>query len=366
MNHRKKTEHFNLGSELKKGFNKTIADPIKKGTGEVKKGLDKGVGEIKKAEEATLGGILKAINEIIAFINELKKFFKRFGGIFEQIGTAFEQFFGNFGEFFKLFFVNFGSYMWNFFKGMIDFFANWKNTVKYLSKPLNAIMMAITVFVPIFGQLIARFVLLNGSMDKIWLMWFAVFPFSVIPAVSMITGYIEPLKGGSPWDNMVWIPLIGTFIGSFISQNNKIFNILKVMLGVGSFCLAYWYKGKGQCSKENGAPLSKIALDSLISYMIIVILTVSLPFLPYIGNLFNIVTMLIPYGDLCLQAFAVFIVYVGTNVVNGTLTKEICKEEVSESSLAGLLLATIIITFIVSFAPNSIVSMLNNIKMKIQ
>jgi hypothetical protein len=129
--------------------------------------------------------------------------------------------------------------------------------------------------------------------------------------------------------------------------------------------LAYWYKGKSQCTKQKGAPLSKIALDSLISYLIIIILTVSLPYLPYIGNLFNIVTMIVPYGDLFLQAFAVFLVYVGTNVVNGSEPDIMCKQEIPEDGLAVLLLGVIIITFIVSFAPNSLVSMLNSIKSKL-
>lgn len=332
-------EDLNIGKAISKGT-KSIDKGVKKTTSDVKEGVNKGVKQTEKGinqiKDATLGGIMDALNGIIKIVNKAGNFFEKFGPYIERI-----------------------------FNNIIDFFEKWGDALKFMGNPTKAIAIILTICVPVVGQLIARFMLYNGSMDHLWLMLFAIPPISLVPAFAMMFGYIKPLKGGSPWDNIVWVPLIGTLIGSLISKDNRVMNILKVGFGVGSFCLAYLYKSKGQCPKQNGSPLSKVALDALVSYIVMIVLTVALPFTPFVGKFFEVVTMLVPYGDLCLQAFAVFLIYVGTNIINGSLTSSLCTLDIPENDLYGLLLTAIGLTFIVSFAPGNMISMMSNISSKL-
>jgi len=79
---------------------------------------------------------------------------------------------------------------------------------------INSILITI---IPL-GQLWARIFWLDGSLDKIWLMFplFLIFPFSIIPSLAMYFGFVKKGIGGKPYDIFIWIPIISKFLLSFL------------------------------------------------------------------------------------------------------------------------------------------------------
>lgn len=79
---------------------------------------------------------------------------------------------------------------------------------------INAIL---TTVIPM-GQLWSRTFLLDGSMDKLWLLFplFLIPPFSFIPSLLMYLGYVKKGKGGAPYDIFMIIPIISKFLLAFL------------------------------------------------------------------------------------------------------------------------------------------------------
>ena len=241
-----------------------------------------------------------------------------------------------------------------FFLNIDDFFRSWVKAGKFMANAKNAVSILLTATIPVLGQLFARFVLYNGSMDKPWLFLFAIPPLTLAPVLAMIFGYIKPLKGGSPWDNVIWVPIIANVIGAMMARSNKNMHVLKFFLTIGSFMLAYWYKSKLVCKGKAGRT-SKIALDSIISYMFVVVLALVLPYLPFIGNIFSALQSVVPYSDVLFQAFAVFLAYVGTNIVNGSVPG-VCNKSYKEDDIYMVMLSATILTAITAFSPGNVMT----------
>lgn len=300
--------------KAKKGIKKTTKT-VKKGVNKTTKTVKKGVNKVGKA---TLGGIMKVINEIFKIMKKVAKFLLNID----------------------------------------DFFKNWGKAVKFMTNPKKAMAIVLTATIPVLGQLFARFMLYNGSMNHPWLFLFAIPPFTLVPVFAMMFGYIKKLKGGSPWDNVVWVPLIANTIGAVLVKNNKNKHIIKFALTIGSFMLAYWYKSKLVC-KGKSAKSSKIALDSIISYMFVLVLALVLPHLPFVGNVFSAIEAVVPYSDILFQAFAVFLAYVGTNIVNGNVPG-VCGKSYKEDDIYKVMIAAVFLTAITAFAPGSPTSIMMN------
>ena len=306
-----KNEFTDIGKDIKSEF-KDIGDDIKDG---VDKGLD---------------GMMDSLKNIINGLEPVIKFFKKVLPYFEK-----------------------------FFSGFIDVAKNWDKALQFMTNPKKAMAAVLTLTIPFIGQIMARAMLYNGSIDQPWLFLFAVPPMTIIPVLAMMFGQIDNLDGGAPWDNVVWLPMIGIVLGALVSKNNKIMNIIKLGLGVGSFFLAYSYKSKKACGDKDTT--SKVALDSLNSYMITIVLAIILPYLPFIGKFFSMIQALLPMSDIFFQAFAVFMVYVGTNVVNGSFSS-LCKVSVRENDLYYILLFAIVLTMVLSVSPGNTMEMIMNMQ----
>lgn len=239
-----------------------------------------------------------------------------------------------------------------------DFFKNWTKILDFIKDPKHAIAIILTLTVPVIGQIIARFMLFNGSLDHLWLMLFALPPFTIVPALAMIFGYIKKLEGGSPWDNMIWIPLLLNTFGMLFFKEDF---IIRFFMTVGSFMFVYWYKSKKECNKEGGASLSKITMDSFISYSIVLVLSIVLPYIPYIGNFFMMFQAIVPRSELFFQAFTVFIVYVGTNLLNGSF-EEMCKIEYKTNNVLYVGLLTAFLAILTNYSPGNIYQMIDQLQ----
>jgi hypothetical protein len=81
---------------------------------------------------------------------------------------------------------------------------------------ITILQMLAVLFFGIFGQLYVRIFSLNGSLDKMWLMFFVGPPVSLVPALMMYFGSVSPGKGSKPYDNYMWLPTILAFVCPFI------------------------------------------------------------------------------------------------------------------------------------------------------
>ena len=81
-----------------------------------------------------------------------------------------------------------------------------------------SLIKAILIAVIPLGQLWARIFWLDGSLDKAWLLFplFLIFPFSILPSLTMYFGFVKKGIGGKPYDNFMWIPIIFKFLLSFL------------------------------------------------------------------------------------------------------------------------------------------------------
>ena len=298
----------------------TVADETEKVADDAAKGIE-------DIADATLGGIMDAINEIIKVINQLGDFF-----------------------------VTIDEYVQKYTDGL-----NFLNDVD------NAFAMLLTLTVPFYGQLYARFALLGGSMDKPWLFFFALPPLTIVPIIYMMFGYVEDLGDIVPWDSMVWLPLVANAIGSLIALNHPIRNVFKIFLVIGAFMAAYWYKSTQVCENDSKgqAEWSKIALDSIISYMLTSAMAQGLrassqfvSVIPFIGIPLSMLLEVLPMKHMLFQALSIFMVYVGTNMYNSIDTQ--CSTTVNNEDLYKLLLAAVFLTIVTSISLDDILNQITS------
>lgn len=218
---------------------------------------------------------------------------------------------------------------------------------KFDDKKLTAIIA--TLVVPFFGQFFARLFWLNGSLDKPWLLLFGIPPLTVLPAVMMMFGLVKKGKGGKPWDYFVLIPIMVNIISTFLLP--KMFSIytdviIKCILISISFTAIYWYKSKKIC-KDKSAKYSKIVFDSFISYILLIILTLALQYMPLFGVMFKIIDKLVPHSKLLVESITILIIYVITNMINGSY-KKYCSKTIENMSMGKLVIISLIFALMTS------------------
>jgi hypothetical protein len=287
---------FNETGEIKENFN-----IFKK----VKKGVNKTAKKAKKGADSGLSKIMSSLKKILSF-------FKKIGKFFESVKKAFT----------------------------------------FSTK--KGIAVLLTIVVPFIGQIIGRIMILGGSLDKPWLLLFGIPPLTIIPALAMMFKYIKPVKGGKPWDLLIWGPiLISIFVPfaleriPFFDGEESLKNGAKMLAILFSFVILYWYKSGRICKKRNrnkNARFSKIAYDSMIAYIVVIIMGVAMPYIPYIGSIFTVIKQLIPGGDIVIKSMGIFIIYVISNMINGS-SRGYCSETINYDTLINLFMGCLALSF---------------------
>lgn len=231
-----------------------------------------------------------------------------------------------------------------FFKDIEKFFKQVKKAFEFNTAKMIAVIS--TIIIPFVGQLIGRLVYLDGSLDKPWLLFFSIPPLSLLPAFMMMFGLIKKGKGGKPWDSYIILPIIVNIIATFVlpryyDENNS--TILKYIFMAISFIIIYWIRSRKICNNE-GAKMTKIASDSLLTYILMVVFTIALPYVPFLGVVIKIISKIIPFADIFMNALSILTIYVITNMINGS-SKKYCNETMSETYLMALIVTSIILAF---------------------
>jgi len=230
-----------------------------------------------------------------------------------------------------------------FFKKIEGFFKKIKEAFTFTKEKLIAIIL--TIIFPFFGQLVARIIYLNGSLDKPWLFFFSIPPLSIIPALLMMFGLIKKGKGGKPYDSYILIPIIvGVVSDVFLKKFFLPYKVpfIKLVLIFTTMFIIYWIKSRKICTSTS-APATKILVDTLATYVLIGVIAIVLKYVPVIGILIRVLAKIIPYSHYLIDAISIFVIYVAINMVNGS-AKDYCTKPGSFKMIIGLFILSIILT----------------------
>jgi hypothetical protein len=144
-----------------------------------------------------------------------------------------------------------------------------------------------------FGQLFARINLLNGSLDRAWLLLLNFPPFSFIPMIMMKFGLIKEGAGINPYDYNIYLPillhlLMNYALGNFFNTEN-LFNITYMLLLVGSTAGVLIYRMTKNCEFKS-EHIGKTIIDTAKIISMAELLPFITMWIPIVGNIF---TMLI-------------------------------------------------------------------------
>jgi hypothetical protein len=136
----------------------------------------------------------------------------------------------------------------------------------FLSKNKNNIISSLLTLSGLPGQIIARAIYKNGSMDKPYLLLFAKFPWSVVPSGAMWSNYITDGEIGKPYDINIVIAIILMFllpliIYKFLNSENMLHSQHKNFIGpiiqlvfIGIIYYIYNKKFQNVCPKLKKSP----------------------------------------------------------------------------------------------------------------
>lgn len=205
-----------------------------------------------------------------------------------------------------------------------------------------SIITAILSVLP-FGSLFARIFLLDGSLDKIWLL-FPIFlfpPFSIIPAALMYFGYLKKGKGGTPYDGFMLIPIISKFLLNLaLPEFFKLFSndveisdtsissfLIQLVIGM----IPYIIRANKLCKDITLNSYCKAFIDSTIANSVGELFPFIIKFVPFVGIVFRIVDW-IPYLNTqvenVLWTFGYFIGYIVINMINADDMHNYCNPQV--------------------------------------
>jgi hypothetical protein len=171
---------------------------------------------------------------------------------------------------------------------------------------ISWIQVLILAFVPL-GQLWARIFLLNGSLDKKWLLFpFLIFPpFSLLPMLMMKFGLVAKGKGLKPYDNLMFIPILAHLLMSYLLGNlfeeESTYNIVYTLLLFGATVGILTYRISKNCEFKANY-IGKNIMDSTRIVAIAEIIPFIIGYFPIIGKIYTVITMMPIIGDIVVEA----------------------------------------------------------------
>jgi hypothetical protein len=179
--------------------------------------------------------------------------------------------------------------------------------IKFDGKSINLSFFKMILYTIIpGGQLLMRFFELNGSLDKLSML----FPLFLIPPFSFPTiflanwGLYKEGKGGNPIDGFILIPILVKFVTLLLFNKisplkGLIINIVVVMLSL-ILCNLLRYTKRTDCNEDNTDTvkvLHRSIIDSFIMYGGGMAAQIIINFIPFIGELYELIEA-IPIGGM--------------------------------------------------------------------
>lgn len=237
-----------------------------------------------------------------------------------------------------------------FFKSIPKLFKKIINAFKMSTQKLIAIVL--TIMIPFLGQLYARIVLLNGSLEMPYLFLISFPPLSLLPALLMVFDIIPDGKGEAPWDKYILIPILSYIFSLLLDvflTNINIILIARILIILISFFIAFYHKSIATCNKAGN--FNAIVAETLLVYVLILIIPIMLLYLPIIGSIIKIFTRVVPGGNILLQIAIMFIVYVIINMLTNYLKKEYCNSKVNNKHLLCIIICALMFSYSITI-PN--------------
>jgi hypothetical protein len=188
---------------------------------------------------------------------------------------------------------------------------------------INIFHVILFAFLPL-GQIWARVFLLNGSLDRKWLFlpFFFMPPFSLIPMIMMKLGKVKKGKGSKPYDLLMLIPIILHLLMKYVVveyfEDEKMFNILYILLIYGATIGILLYRISKDC-KFKASNIGKNIMDSVRILAISELIPFLLSYIPIISKFYNGITMIPTIGTIITEliwSFAYVSSYTLNNMIN--------------------------------------------------
>lgn len=197
---------------------------------------------------------------------------------------------------------------------------------------ISWLQVLIYTFVPM-GQLWARIFLLNGSLDKKWLLFpFLILPpFSLLPMIMMKLGLVKRGQGLKPYDNLMFIPIAAHLLMSYLLGNmfeeESTYNLVYTLLLFGATVGILTYRISKNCEFKANY-IGKNIMDSTRIVAIAEIVPFVIGYFPIIGKIYTIITMMPVIGNIVVEALwslGYISAYTFNNMLNQDNMDRYCK-----------------------------------------
>jgi hypothetical protein len=210
------------------------------------------------------------------------------------------------------------------------------NKILDVFKKSKVLFIILTLFGGVFGQLVARIFLLDGSIDKWYLLIppLSVYPLSLYPAYLLYYNKIKRGEDGSPFDNSVIIPALISGIILLLVDNTNFLKgtggaIIKFIVNV--LCISYaLYKRDDRTCGMKTPNIDKIIIHSIVLVSLVPLINILLSYVPYYNKITDKIAELSDNSQKVVTVFIQFItiivIYIFYNMYTGLNPKSSCEK----------------------------------------
>lgn len=209
----------------------------------------------------------------------------------------------------------------------------------------NVMMGLLVTCLGPFGQLLARALYLNGSLDKWWLILIPIFwlpPFSIGAYVAMLMGYVAQGQGSKPFDSNLLITFLGTMgipliFNGFELNENIAGTFIQTIIMFLMIMVPMYMREATNCEDQSikkKADLTRVMFNASVAHLLgivfKIVLSVVIDYTP-IGLVFSALETIIPFiqsfKEALLYSLGVSTAVLGTNMVQATDLNSYCSTD---------------------------------------
>ena len=196
----------------------------------------------------------KAVSTVVKKVSKgVWKALKWIGSMTKKVLNKVFKFFGKIWNFIKKIIFNSLSKLWWPFTSFFKF-------IKFLLSRI--VQFGLAVFLGPLGQLIVRNVFLNGSLDKQWLMYIPIPPFTLIGGWYFLVGAVKKGTGPRTMDMLGIILSLASgvlpwLVNLIIPSSNYMYAIIYPLLLYTYYVFMFYRRDRDRCKKE-GFKLGKL------------------------------------------------------------------------------------------------------------